>query len=170
MFFTENWSSDAKISPCKKYRYSLTRKWSTAAELAFIMLNPSTADASEDDNTIKKCCHFAKTHSYGGIKVLNIFAYRATDPDELIRKAKEDFDIVGPENDKELENLFAYQPGRIVVAWGVPRHPLVAKRIVKVLDMIPSSRRLYCLGISDGGYPRHPFYLENVSQLQLFKE
>ena len=74
----------AEISPCGLYRYSLTRKWEAwKGTVNFIMLNPSTADAQEDDPTIRRCIGFAKAWGYGGIVVTNLFAYRATNPKEL---------------------------------------------------------------------------------------
>lgn len=75
----------AIISGCGKYRYSLWRTWDKKLpKVMFIMLNPSTADAYEDDPTIRRCINFAKSWGYGGIVVGNLFAYRATNPKKLI--------------------------------------------------------------------------------------
>ena len=74
----------ALLSSCGTYRYRLWRYWHTEREpLIFIMLNPSTADAMQDDPTIRKCIGFAKRLGFGGIEVVNLFAYRATDPRDL---------------------------------------------------------------------------------------
>src|SRR5437868_12651695 len=70
----------AVISPCGKFRYRLTRQWGEGAALPFVMLNPSTADAEQDDPTIRKCVGFAKRMGYDGIEVVNLYAYRATKP------------------------------------------------------------------------------------------
>jgi hypothetical protein len=66
---------------CEVYRYELRRVWDAQLGLAcWVMLNPSTADANEDDPTIRRCVNFARTWGYGGIVVRNLFALRATDP------------------------------------------------------------------------------------------
>lgn len=78
--------SDARLSPCGLYRYTLTRTWdATKPRACWIGLNPSTADASEDDPTIRRMCGFADAWKCGGIIVVNLFALRATDPKELRR-------------------------------------------------------------------------------------
>src|SRR5262249_54294569 len=87
--------NNAVISDCGKYRYVLTRQ--TGAEVrsaTFVMLNPSTADATLDDPTIRKCIGFAKNWRCGRLVVLNLFAFRATDPEVM----KAEADAVGPEN------------------------------------------------------------------------
>lgn len=70
---------DATISDCGKYRYRLSRIWEPGRPVAtFVMLNPSTADATNDDATIRKCMGFARRWNLGGIHVGNLFAYRAS--------------------------------------------------------------------------------------------
>jgi hypothetical protein len=73
----------ATISDCGRYRYTLGRTWSDEPPVLFVMLNPSTADADVDDNTISKCIGFAKRWGHGGITVVNLYAWRATNPKEL---------------------------------------------------------------------------------------
>lgn len=76
----------AGLSPCGLYRFWLTRCWAPAKPCAlFIMLNPSTADHEQDDATIRKCIGFARRWGMGSIRVANLFAYRATKPDDLKR-------------------------------------------------------------------------------------
>jgi hypothetical protein len=76
-------AKSAVISPCGLYRYRLTRTWDAVRwSAAFVMLNPSTADAVDDDPTIKRCVGFAKRWGCGGIVVANLFAFRSADPDE----------------------------------------------------------------------------------------
>jgi len=109
----------AIISSCGKYRYTLGRNLekSNGKICMFIMLNPSTADANEDDPTIRRCISYAKEWGYGKLVVTNLFAFRATDP-----KVMKSFDRpVGPRNDNCI--TFAAQianasNGVIVCAWG----------------------------------------------------
>ena len=116
-------TSTAEISPCGLYRYRLTRTWDAAAPaLLFVMLNPSTADASEDDPTIRRCLGFARRERAGGLVVANLFAFRATDP-----KALEDAaDPIGPDNARWIETCVRETSGPIVAAWGASVRARVA--------------------------------------------
>lgn len=104
----------ATISDCGKYRYNLTREWDDSLpRLLFVMLNPSTADDEVDDPTIRRCISRAKGNSFGSVEVVNLFAYRATNPDELKRTE----DPVGPENDKHIIEA-VNRAHTIIIAWG----------------------------------------------------
>lgn len=156
-------TSTAEISPCGLYRYRLTRTWDAAAPaLLFVMLNPSTADASEDDPTIRRCLGFARRERAGGLVVANLFAFRATDP-----KALEDAaDPIGPDNARWIETCVRETSGPIVAAWGasVPKRLdlLVHMRVVALLPL----DRLRCLGRTASGAPRHPLYLPASAALE----
>lgn len=151
----------ADLSPDGVYRYSLGRMWAPDAEtntLPFIMLNPSTADANEDDPTIRKCVGFARRLGYTGIVVANLFAYRATDPADLKRALREGADVVGPHNDDALRLLLRISVMSgigVVAAWGA--HAPDA-RVREVLAM-EGSRSLCTLGLTAKGVPRHPLML-----------
>lgn len=101
----------AKISDCGQYRYTLTR--GDAPRLCFVMLNPSTADATLDDPTIRRCLGYAKREGCAGLEVLNLYALRATNPADLWKH----HDPVGPDNDRELY-WAASRYMRMVAAWG----------------------------------------------------
>ena len=89
----------AVFSPCRTYRYALSRVWAADKPYAlFIGLNPSTADETLDDPTIRRCIDFAKRWGYGGLVMANLFAYRATNPSEM----KAATDPVGVANDEWL--------------------------------------------------------------------
>jgi len=108
----------AVISDCGTYRYALARYWGPGPELAFVMLNPSTADASVDDPTIRRCMGFARRENLGGIVVANLFALRATDPSAL--KASHVF-AFGAGNYDALTNVAldaAESHLPVVCAWG----------------------------------------------------
>lgn len=142
--------SDALISECGTYRYWLRRLWDESLPCcAFIMLNPSTADASNDDPTIRRCIGFAKMWGYGGLNVYNLFALRATDPREL-RKSS---DPIGPDNDAHLSQI--PQDAMIVAAWGS-----WGDYLHRAFDVHKQFKgRLWCLGLTKGGHPRHPLYV-----------
>src|SRR5262245_38555366 len=89
----------AVFSPCRKYRYSLTRIWDAERpNVMFVGLNPSTADDQVDDPTVRRCIGFARKWRFGGMIIVNLFAYRSTDPNRL----QEILDPVGPENDEHI--------------------------------------------------------------------
>lgn len=116
------------------------------------MLNPSTADAEFDDATIRRCMSFAVSAGYGGIVVGNLFAWRATKPDDL----KVSVDPVGPDNDAMLRSIIA-SGDSVVCAWG---NQAFAERDAIVLDMIRNAKKIpYCLGHTKKGHPRHPLYV-----------
>ena len=141
----------AIISECGRYRYTLHRAWNDdAPRMTYIMLNPSTADASKDDPTIRRCIGFAKREGCGGLNVVNLFAYRGTNPADM--KAADD--PVGPENDKWVGRIFATADGPRVVAWGAD--PFARERAAR---MGRAWRNLMCLGKTKSGAPRHPLYV-----------
>lgn len=152
--------SSAVISECGRYRYSLARVWDeTRYCLPFCMLNPSTADASDDDPTIRRCVNFAIREGCGGIHVVNLFAYRATNPAEL----KHVVDAIGPDNEHHLlrtvEAAVRYNVP-IVCAWGAHASFPMDRALRK------SNARLMCLGKTKWGRPRHPLYVKATTPLE----
>jgi hypothetical protein len=154
---------DAVISEDGLYRYSLTRQWgeSNVGPL-FIMLNPSKADADVDDPTVRKCIGFAQRWGYDAMRVVNLFAFRATEPDELIGAR----DARGPLNAEVVRgeiSIAAFRDVPIVAAWGgwwsarqrgpywrgLPR--INVERTVQDFGGRP-----LCLGVTNDGSPRHP--------------
>jgi hypothetical protein len=152
----------AVISACGRYRYLLTRTWDAALPvLVFCMLNPSTADASEDDPTIRRCIGFARREGCGGIAVVNLFAWRATDPDKLPIL---DSDKAGPENAEHVARTIKGR--RVVVAYGAhfSAHPFV---VLPFLDLLREhAASVHCLGTTKKGAPKHPLYLRGDTPLQ----
>lgn len=139
------------------YRYRLTRSFDDMpgrGPLCWVMLNPSTADAGADDATIRKCCGFARRWDFGGIVVINLFAYKSTDP-ALMANAK---DPVGPENERFVREA-ASKAERVMVAWGNVPAALLARAapILAALKAAHSFPR--CLGRVMSGQPRHPLYV-----------
>jgi hypothetical protein len=147
--------STAVISECGRYRYELGRRWDADGPLLeFIMLNPSTANGYINDATIRRCIAFAKRWGYGGIVVRNLYAWRATNPAELVNLD----DPIGPKNRAFLSRTDA---DCTIVAWGADPaavgwwngYPFGWQRTVI------QRPALYCLGTNAGGSPKHPLYV-----------
>lgn len=163
----------ATISDDGRYRYSLGRSWATLDDtpryLFYVMLNPSTADASRDDATILRCVGLARVHGYTGIHVMNLFALRATKPVDLWRQMDAGVDVVGPENDLGLRSLFllAHELERpVVAAWGAA--PKARKRIAEVCAM-PYADTFHAFRLTASGMPWHPLYLPTECELTPWK-
>jgi len=152
----------AIISPCGTYRYVLTRAGDTQsgkrAKAMFLMLNPSTADATLDDPTIRRCRCFASSWRFNGITVVNLYALRSTDPAALWLH----HDPVGPDNDDYLYEM-AVTHGRVVCAWGANARD---DRVATVVNLLRhAGARLSCLGTTKSGAPRHPLYVRGDQPL-----
>lgn len=142
--------SDAVFSPCRKYRYALWRTWDARQQLVlFIGLNPSTADEVKNDPTIRRCIGFAGDWGYGGVLIGNLFAYRATRPEDM----KQGSEPVGSENDLWIERM-VQEADQVVAAWG--NHGAYLNRFNEVRELIPQMK---CLGLTAQNHPRHPLYL-----------
>jgi hypothetical protein len=147
---------NAVLSDCGLYRYVLTRQVGPQNRIAtFIMLNPSTADAVKNDQTIRKCIGFARLWECGRLVVVNLFAFRTTDPAEM-RRAK---DPVGPENKAWLvKTLAGIGDGPVVCGWGV--HGSYRDQDMTVLGLVDQlGIRPGALAITKDGQPKHPLYV-----------
>jgi hypothetical protein len=159
--FSNSFHAGAEFSACRKYRYALWRRWKWegyAQQVMFIGLNPSTADESTNDPTIRRCIQFAKDWGYGGLLMLNAFALRATDPRDL----KGVKDLVGPKNDE----AFCYrrtQVGLIVAAWGTHCSKMREEQILHFIG-----KPVHCLGKTKAGHPKHPLYSRRDTQPEPF--
>lgn len=150
--------SSAGLSPCGLYRYWLCRRWDRTLPLvSWIMLNPSTADHEADDPTIRRCMGFAERWGFGGIHVVNLFAYRSTEPTTL----KLADDPAGPENDAQL--VSAGQCGRIIAGWGVGGEINGRGKIVSKM-LRDLGVKLECLGVTKIGHPKHPLYIASATE------
>jgi hypothetical protein len=155
--------TEAHLSPDRRYRYWLIRVWDEALPLFCVIgVNPSKADEQEDDPTIRKTIGFGKKLGYGGVLMLNVGAYRATDPRDWKRAA----DPFGPENSiPHLKKYLAsFAPIVVIAAWGKNcvnhRAPL---RALEVMKEIPN---LQCWGRNIDGTPRHPARISYATPLE----
>ncbi|MEH0110748.1 DUF1643 domain-containing protein [Tersicoccus sp. MR15.9] len=140
---------DAVLSADGVYRYRLTRTWGEGSTVLFVMLNPSTADHTVDDPTIRRCIGFARAWGHGSLTVANLYAYRATKPADLWRAA----DPVGPDCDEHLAQAAA-AADRVIVAWGAHGRP---DRVAAVHALLGD--RAEALKLTAAGAPGHPLYI-----------
>lgn len=182
--------ASAEVSPCGRYRYRLARRWGPGAHALWIMFNPSTADALEDDPTIRRCRAFSERWGLGALEVVNLFAWRATDPKEIEALAPGRWSLaphlawrqaIGPENDRAWREALDDRPELVVVAWGA--FPLA--RAASVRHLLPAGelerlarpegglalgvqgtgflhgRELRAVRLTSAGDPGHPLYVPN---------
>lgn len=157
---SERIRGDALFDPTGAYRYRLVRAWGPGGRVAFVMLDPNTADAVRDDPTIRRCVGFARRWGFGSLEVVNLFAFCAPDPRTLTRAD----DPVGPENDRHITGALR-RADLVVCAWGAT--PLARARAVEVVPLF-AGRRARCLGLTKRGAPRHPLYLRADTALRAF--
>ena len=156
--------NDAVISDCCKYRYLLRRTWDYKKPRALlIMLNPSTADARQDDATIRSCVRLLSGLGYGSFEVVNLMAYRATNPKDLPPKPA---DAMGADNARAIEGAV----GRcdiVICAWGA--HPYASRFERGVRDIVSLYRpAIFCFGKTKAGSPKHPLYIKSGTQLETY--
>ncbi len=150
--------SGAIFDKSSHYRYLLWRSWSQLPKVGFVMLNPNQADATVNDPTIRRCIGFAQGWGYGGLEVVNLFAYRAKSP--LLLKQIDD--PIGKDNDRYLFTL-KDRVETIVLAWG--NWGTLRGRDRAVIARLNFQQTVYCLGITKTGQPRHPLYLKRDTGL-----
>lgn len=144
------------------YRYTLSRMvWEAGSgRLVWIMLNPSTATATVNDATIRRCIGFTRALGHREFDVVNLFAYRSKNPSDLKRVA----DPVGPENDLHIQRIVS-GAARVIAAWGP--NGAYQGRDRKVVQLL-SGTTLYCLGLTKHGHPRHPLMMPKEPNLTSF--
>jgi hypothetical protein len=146
------------------YRYQLGRRWrSHGLEVAFIMLNPSRADAARDDPTLRACLQFAQRWGCASLSVVNLFGYRTPYPQDL----KVAQDPVGPENDDHVLQAVD-QAQQVVLAWGNWGQLWGRDRAILTL-LAPYQHKLHCLQRNRSGQPRHPLYIKRDISLKPFR-
>lgn len=151
----------ALFSADRAYRYVLTRTWGDGQPVVWIMLNPSTADAFSEDPTSRRCRDFTRrlAPDAGGLVIVNLYSLRATDPAELWTHP----DPVGPAGDYYLGSRAI--SGRLVIAaWGThgARHGRGAQ---VAAELTAAGVKLWCLGVTKNGHPKHPLYLAGDTSL-----
>lgn len=166
---TLKWAIEEKrtavFSPCRKWRYHLQHVWDdNQPNLLWLMLNPSTADETQNDPTVERCEQRARMWGYGGVEIYNIFGFRATDPNNM----KAYGDPVGPDNDKWITKFALKSQQTLAIAgWG--NHGSHNKRNEEIIKIITQNNgRVKALKINASGDPKHPLYVGYAQKPVLF--
>lgn len=153
---TQSKGSTATFSSDRVYRYTLTRVLTDSPQprkIVWIMLNPSTADDTEDDPTIRRILGFSRKWGFDRLDVVNLFAFRATDPKDMLKAS----DPVGPDNDRIILEVTEWAD-LIVGAWG--NHGNYRSRAYQITQLLKACHLdIWCLGCTQSGQPKHPLYL-----------
>lgn len=152
---------NAVISEDERYRYLLQREWPrTMFEqtriVCWVMLNPSTADATEDDPTIRRCAGYSMSWGFSGFDVVNLCAFRATDPKAMLALTRSE--RTGPDNQGHVWQAMM-RASAVVFAWGAHGDDLVEEVTIVVDLALAANHRAVCLGVTKTGQPRHPLYM-----------
>lgn len=152
----------AEFSPDGLFRYVLRRRWGVGRILMWIMLNPSIADAVQNDPSVVRCIDFSKRNGFAGLDLFNLFALRSADPKVMFDAE----DPVGPLNDSYI--IAAQEYATVCLAWGV--HGSHRDRDRAVLDILwhrqpHPAPSIWCLGTTKGGHPKHPLYLPKSTEM-----
>lgn len=156
----------AVFSPCENYRYSLRVEINfpngrSSRCCSFIGLNPSTADHNAPDPTVKRCLRWATKWGFDSFVMLNAFAYRATDPENM----KSQRDPVGQMNDAHLQ-VNTLCSDRVVVCWGNHGGHMGRQDWILINLRTWNEENTFCFGRTGRGYPKHPLYLRNDTPLE----
>ena len=163
-----------ETSPCGVYRYSLRREWdNTKQDLLWVMLNPSSATGKSNDPTMRRCIDFAIDNGYGSMTVVNLFAFRSTDPSFLSHK-KSGLDVTelvgNPQTDLKLEQ-YVRGCGGLCIAWGKLSTKLFRQRASSVMNDLLRLQgtlgfEISCLGQNLDGQPKHPLYIRKGTKFK----
>ena len=152
--------NECHFSPDRKHRYTLLHRINPLFGkklILWIWLNPSTADEQKLDPTLTRIRSFSEREGFDGFLMTNIFGFRATYPKEMIQTP----DPIGPENDQALLAA-AERCYKVVAAWGA--HGVHQDRAIAVAKLL-ASHKLWCLGTTKAGFPRHPLYVKGDQPL-----
>lgn len=142
-------------SPCGKYRYRLSLVWQPmVTPVVFVQLHPSS-----DQRVLPRCAEFARDWGAGGVIIVPLFAFQASDSSKFVSAAQMGVNVIGPETNTHLAAVFG-SASEIVCAWGTSKHDFVDNRVHEVFEMLdPARQRVSCLGRSKDQYPRNPIHV-----------
>lgn len=152
-------SAGATFGDDDRYRYNLWRNFVVDPKDAclWVMLNPSTATETADDPTVRRCQQFSRAWGFDACRVVNIFAWRSTDPKVLTLLE----DPVGPENDEWIAREASWA-GKIICAWGAYGH---LRGRSEQMHRLLSPYEPWCFGLTKNMQPLHPLYQHSTTPL-----
>lgn len=159
---------NAIISECRKFRYTLTRMWEeNDPQLLIVMLNPSSADDRKDDPTIRHLIERCKREYFGGFRVVNLYAYRSSCPQDLIAHLEQGDEVVGKANNQAILEM-ANECDEVLFAWGC--NPIAARRDKEVIELLRDrfeggGNRVWMIALTKDGFPRHPLYSKYADKM-----
>ncbi|HIF72294.1 MAG TPA: DUF1643 domain-containing protein [Dehalococcoidia bacterium] len=156
--------NSARFSECGRFRYLLTREFGGESTCLFVMLNPSTADAVQDDPTIRRCVGFARREGFGRLEVVNVYSFRSASPAVIFAAS----DPVGGDNDQALADALE-RADLVVVAWGNNAEFDLARVDVVQAFIEQSGKPVKCFGLTAKGQPRHPLYVRADAEMVAFE-
>lgn len=159
-----HYGGTAALSPDGLYRYELTRRWrwDGTGQVCWVMLNPSTANALEDDPTIRRCVGFSQRFGFDSLVVVNLYAYRATDPKALLAAG----DAIGPDNEAHVRKAVE-ESAVVIAAWGAWKKANPLRLGFHFGWPTPATRKpVYCLGQTKNAAPKHPLYLPSDAVME----
>lgn len=165
---TGTWSGGKNVTvmfdSTEEHRYRLSVIWDvTKSSCLFIMLNPSTADALQSDNTLNRCIGFAERDGFGSLEVVNLYSYRTKDVKELWESGQ----LHKPENDIRVREAIR-TADKIIVAWG--NDGARSGKYRSVLNWIHEAEETpYCLGKTASGMPKHPLFLSMDTEIEVYE-
>lgn len=152
--------AERKATVIGDYRYDLTRYWGPqTTTVVWVMLNPSTADGIDDDRTVNKIMTFSYMWGYGGLEVVNLYAYRATRPEDLMDAQRAGVDIIG---DDTWVDGKCRRADLVMCGWGANVDSIEggAERARTILGRIRDAGKVpHVLRTTKSGHPQHPLYL-----------
>lgn len=147
----------ATFTPDRFYRYRLWRRWGPGEAVAFLGLNPSTADETLDDPTIRRCIGFAKSWGFDAYYMLNLYGWRSTLPGPLWDGSVAE--PIGPDHDRHILEVGG-SVSYVVCAWGA--FPKAQQRGKDVLHLLNDAGiETKALKLTLDGHPAHPLYLKS---------
>lgn len=153
---------NAVIDATGVYRYWLRRGWGTGAGyVVWVMCNPSTADGMKDDPTIRRCIEISKKLTYGGMEVVNLYAYRSSKPSAVVNAMIKGKDVIGPDNNQYILNS-CREASAVIFAWGDNFIELQrTNAVISQIQALPKPVPLMCLGYTKRLQPRHPLWVRD---------
>ncbi len=140
----------ADLSECLTFRWLLGRAWGDGPRIAWLMLNPSTADASADDPTLSRVTAFSRRWGFGSLVVVNQHPFRSPHPSALAAwlAAGEGVEAAAAANAARVAEALSGSRS-VVAAWGAGGDPELGRKLLAGRDAV-------CLGRTASGAPLHP--------------